>query len=820
MRFTTKILFIALMANFTVTAQKPVGVAGFIGNYLDYYQLQGGNPSGDTYYFSAWAANSMLPLFPDPTGLPIVGTQNDGSSGACSGNIELLQLSNLPAPFVTPTAANSLITAYPNCLSSFGTAPGAINVPAGWTGQLTSGDGRTDGTWKGTVMAFRNNILLAPVYRQTSAGDAFGDSTLILSPDAGQTWIDYGRYNTYAVTGASCSGTTVTLNAANALSAGQKIYVHDIVPSGYNGKATVTVVTSGTVQYTVGSCPANYTSGGAFGLLSSDGSAPPPTSTMWVGNGQMGVQSIVIYGQDGNYPVGIEPACDPTVYVCGVSFTKAMGHSSYPTYLYRVPLGQEMNKALYEWYSCPGYSTFWPIADTVCDGNRSSSWTGTIGDATVLVYTKRWGNGARPGECFGLRYLPSHGSYLMTCLQESYIYAGGRSAAYWAPHPWGPYYPLYNSESTGMAASLQSFLVGMPYQENIISTTPPSTQLRVSANVGPGHYTPGGNPVFGALDVISGKVTGAGISRWGDWLGEYGYIGMGHRLVSGNEADGISRRGKSANGVYSLDWWTDLWDHGGDAAATDRPYFRDLVTGGVRYLAARSNNGLTDFNRFGDNVSLRADGVYISGGEYNPRLQSTWSDTTLTGNASWTLVFVVKPTSDSSVGIFGTPNIDWSYNPTMVNVAAGVHAAGDLCVRWGPLNNHTDLCTAGSQIAANNWYFLAITAEAQTSGYPTIRMYLGNAGTIAEFGGVGMALSATGTSAGGLTKLCPVTCTATPAVTSNILYLGRLDQGTEAQLTGVFGEAGVYSGAVPSHVIREIYRTLRKDWARVGRGAL
>src|ERR1019366_10470652 len=77
----------------------------------------------------------------------------------------------------------------------------------------------------------------------------------------------------------------------------------------------------------------------------------------------------------------------------------------------------------------------------------------------------------------------------------------------------------------------------------------------------------------------------------------------------------------------------------------------------VRYLAARSNNGLTDFNRFGDNVSLRADGVYISGGEYNPRLQSTWSDTTLTGNASWTLVFVVKPTSDSSVGIFGTPNI-------------------------------------------------------------------------------------------------------------------------------------------------------------------
>ena len=156
MRFTTKILFIALMANFTVTAQKPVGVAGFVGNYLDYYQVQGASPNGDTYYFAAWAANSMLPLFPDRTGLPIVGTLNDGNAGGCSGNIELLQLSKLPTPFVTPTSGNTLITPYPNCLSSFGTAPGAINVPAGWAGQLTNGDGQTDGTWKGAVLAFRD----------------------------------------------------------------------------------------------------------------------------------------------------------------------------------------------------------------------------------------------------------------------------------------------------------------------------------------------------------------------------------------------------------------------------------------------------------------------------------------------------------------------------------------------------------------------------------------------------------------------------------------------------------------------------------------
>jgi hypothetical protein len=39
-------------------------------------------------------------------------------------------------------------------------------------------------------------------------------------------------------------------------------------------------------------------------------------------------------------------------------------------------------------------------------------------------------------------------------------------------------------------------------------------------------------------------------------------------------------------------------------------------------------------------------------------------------------------------------------------------------------------------------------------------------------------------------------------------------------LYGTFGESGLYSGVIPGHVIREIYRTLRTDWARTGRGTL
>jgi hypothetical protein len=46
------------------------------------------------------------------------------------------------------------------------------------------------------------------------------------------------------------------------------------------------------------------------------------------------------------------------------------------------------------------------------------------------------------------------------------------------------------------------------------------------------------------------------------------------------------------------------------------------------------------------------------------------------------------------------------------------------------------------------------------------------------------------------------------------------DPSNSESINGTVGEAGLYYGVVPSHVIREIYRTLRTDWTRVGRGTL
>jgi hypothetical protein len=172
-------------------------------------------------------------------------------------------------------------------------------------------------------------------------------------------------------------------------------------------------------------------------------------------------------------------------------------------------------------------------------------------------------------------------------------------------------------------------------------------------------------------------------------------------------------------------------------------------------------------------------------------------------------------------GLLGTaPPINNS-GQTQIAIMTSRLAAGDLCAGWGPRTDavHTGFCTAGSTVALNTWYFLAVSAEAHGSGYPTIRMYLGNAGTIAEFGGVNMAIAPSGTTGNGLTKYCySGSCGIAPAVAPSALWLGALNYGYA--LNGTMGEAGLYSGVVPGHVIREIYRTLRADWARVGRGAI
>jgi len=810
MRFTSKAVFTTLLFGVAAFAQKPIGIPRFIDPWIDGWALQT-NVSGDNEMATAWAANSMLSLFPDPSGLPVLFPVNDSTVSGTHGNLHIMQLSKLAGIGVTATTGNTLFT--------------PVNLMTSYESNTSPGGTWNDGlSWKGAVMAFRNNRLLAYFYRQVNAGNEFTDTSLVMSPDAGQTWVDYGRYNGYTVTAASCTSTTATLTATNALSAGQKIYVHD-VGTVYNGKQTIATASGSQITYTVGTCAGASGSTGYFGILASDGSAPDGPlgnyNMMWPASAgrQMVVPSPISYGQDGNYPTGIESACDPTVYVCGLSWD---AYSSWAVRLWRVPLGQEMTKASYQWYYCPAYTPYWGVQETVCDGNNSTNWTSTISNSTVIFYSITQ-TGLEPQQPYLMKYLPSHHSYLVASVSHPPGWVS-RLAYQWAPHPWGPFYPVGASECYERDANYPTgcvpFWALMDYGENLISVDPPKTQIRVSAR---GFHDSGngeGSPSFWTVEAGTGRVPFAGVSRRADYMGISGQLGMGHRFVSGNEAGSISRRGTG----YVLDWWTDLWDHGGVTTATARPWFRDLISSGAKYFQGMFTDG-RDAVGFGKGLTLQTDGVGIpQGGEYAPRIQGSFNDSTFSagsGNSSWTFVSAFKVTDVSSTrGVMGLRNApDDTFNPTSIDLTVSQHNSGDLCIRWGVYSNHTDFCTAGSTISVNTWYFLTISAQANGSGYPTITMYLGNAGTITEFGGVNMATSGTGATGGGLTKTCPSRCLATPAVTSATIALG-MNGPNYPNLYGTFGESGLYSGVIPGHVIREIYRTLRTDWARTGRGTL
>src|ERR1035437_6216461 len=145
MRFTSKAVFIALLLGFTATAQKPVGIPRFIDPWIDTWTLQT-NVQGDNEMATAWAADSMLPLFADPAGLPVLYPVNDGTVGACAGNTGIVQLSKLAGIGVTATSGNTRSTPV-NCMDSYS---GATSPNGTWNDGLS---------WKGVVMAFRNNRL-------------------------------------------------------------------------------------------------------------------------------------------------------------------------------------------------------------------------------------------------------------------------------------------------------------------------------------------------------------------------------------------------------------------------------------------------------------------------------------------------------------------------------------------------------------------------------------------------------------------------------------------------------------------------------------
>src|SRR5262249_46116188 len=155
----------------------------------------------------------------------------------------------------------------------------------------------------------------------------------------------------------------------------------------------------------------------------------------------------------------------------------------------------------------------------------------------------------------------------------------------WAPHVWGPFYPIFNSDCSERDSDYPTgcvpFFGLMDYGENVVSTTPPLTQIRTFGKSDLDDGAGEGSVGFWTIEANSGRVPFAGMARRADYLGVTGQLGMGYRFTSGNQQGAISRRGNSPSGSYSLAWWADMFDHGGytEPSADSRPFMRDLLSG-------------------------------------------------------------------------------------------------------------------------------------------------------------------------------------------------------------------------------------------------
>ena len=557
-------------------AVNQVGIDGKnTGSQIDYFSVTtNGTPVGDTYYCTAWASNSLLSSFPNPSGLPITCTWNDGSQASpdpvCSGyNLGLAQLSKLP-PLGTPAnSGNTLLTGYP-CYGSYSIG-GVQTAPGGsWSDTLT---------WKNAPFTYINNVLRMMMFRQNNAGTQFGPSSSVISFDAGKHAIDFGRWQGYTVTAASCAAGSAAVTLSSATSAGGEtlvssnvVFIHN-VGSGFDGQFTLTSVVGSVIHYAT-TCPGTTPTSGFVALAAADGSAPwgPGNAggynLQWPSSGSsnpMGLKAPIVYGQDGTWFSGIEPVCDPALgWICFISSDESAGGpvimGRYPAQCDATYCGEFDNSA-YEWYKCSTVNGAFPGVGT-CDFTQAGNRTSTLALATNMLTTggPAGGMGVWPGQRLGMTFMPAFHSYLLTGVTRDQSGSGASKMSWWwRPHPWGPWNLVGQSQCSENSSSAPytcgpGFTIPLLFQATGTSSSPPAMGMRYSTDmfVSGGGYSTSGNAFFGEIDTVLGKPAIGGMARRGGFLqalnnaGTTSQLGMGHRFTSGQMAGAIPRGGISS----------------------------------------------------------------------------------------------------------------------------------------------------------------------------------------------------------------------------------------------------------------------------------
>ena len=397
-------------------------------------------PQGDTIYFTGWLANSSL--LPITTGLPLVGTMNDFTSVTCThGNLMLMQLAEF-----SWTAKGSSRMYEINCMSSYGTAQGAQNSPAGWFSHCTSGDaGNTfQCGWK-SRQPFARGALYLMVERQISSGSAsVKDATIISSTDGGVTWKN--PYTFYNAGAADANGDAPKCGAIDNAAG------HACTDAGYLDATHSSMMWK----------------------------ALPTSLAQW---------EPISYGQDGNYPTGITDGCDPAVVVC------FWGGPAEGT-LMRLPNASIQDVSTAQYYTCPAITLSYR-----CNGALASSWTSDITARTSVFNPLR-------STSFNITYLSAAKTYLAQMYYVGTDVNHTPQAEFvTAPAVYGPWTEVAVNPLLFPGFIAASLSPDLGY--SVVSSNPLHLHLPVITDtyyhLGSSVYSAASAPVFSLVDITLGQ---------------------------------------------------------------------------------------------------------------------------------------------------------------------------------------------------------------------------------------------------------------------------------------------------------------------------
>ena len=763
-----KFLFVCL----TVWAQKPIGIGpdrsagsspGVI-KYFDWYTgtpsggcIDGANgycvghrPQGDFYYWTAWLPDaSGLPV---TSGLPIVGTINDFTLSGCSGNVAVLQLDAWN--WSAPTASH--ITNV-NCMSSYGSSPGASNSPAGWFGHLTSSDSVGNmGTWKSRAPFSKGGILYLPVERQISAGgQSTHDATIIMSPDSGKHWCNpYTWANRAGSPG--CDSTNWQADGA-APKCDAPDSSHPCTNAGYLDSA------HSSIMWKALSGP-NYSENWA-----------------WINYGN----------QDGQlFPSGIPSPFDPNTNTC---FMLMPGDGSVAC----TPNASILDISAWKYYTCPAMTLTYR-----CPASDPASWTSSFANRTPTVHLAYTGS---PDN--GLFINP----YTMSYVREfgSYFMLGQQFHAAWAPSPVGPWTTMYKSGSA-TATSMIAPAIGY----NVLSTSPPHVQLSASANSYEGGQ---GSPLLALWDLVFGKQTSGEAFQMQTM---YDYVaGAGYQFSDGHIAGSFPRNGLvwafdfldlgANSGATNFPYFVDVGNH----SAVISPCNAGTYTAPLLCGSMNPGRG-TNLNNFGI-----ATGNPGYSGHFNvfPApigfLTPATAPSAMLGNGSYSVVGVYRYEGVTNYRTGGIWSAGTASSGDNTAVSLG-QLTGNLILDWNGYNSPRYHYVSNFTFPNyTNWYFTAVTVQAQTGGCganctPAAKIWVGGATTPGVLTDVNAGVAYTSANS---------PSTKTPNVSAGPFVIGINGTGSGADSPVMsYATAMVYSRALTYPEVQMMYRSMRAKMAARG----